>query len=45
MLSKGFSVNGSKTILVDIDEEGLEKTISQSAQAARSVGVEPNISM
>ncbi|KUI72435.1 Gluconate 5-dehydrogenase [Cytospora mali] len=45
MLSKGFSVNGAKTILVDVNEEGLEKTIAESAEAARSVGVEPNISM
>lgn len=43
MIAKGFAINGSKTILVDINEDGLLQTKEGSSNAAKSVGVNAEV--
>lgn len=43
MLAKGYAVNGSKTILVDINNDGLLQTKEKSSNATKSLGVEAEI--
>ena len=43
MLAKGFAVNGSNTILIDINEEQLVTCKKESEEAAQSVGITTSI--